>query len=480
MENDRIISGLFWKALERFGVLGAQFIIQVVLARLLGPDSYGLLAIMMVFISIANIFVQNGFSTALIQNEKVNEKDYSSVFWMTMVIALVAYIVIFLIAPFIGRAYNDEIVGPFRVLALILFPGALNSVQLAKVTREMKFRKIFYSNLSGAVISGIVGIIMAYAGLGLYSLVGQSLLNTVIVCIVMRFTSGFSISFVIDRTRIKEFFSFGWKLTVSSILNTITENIRSMAIGMKFDTTMLGYYERGMQFPQYGINVVQGTVQSVLLPAMSEQQNDRERARNIMRNAISLSAYLIFPMMAGLAAVSKSFVGFLLTEKWMASVPYMQIYCVVFAFWPVHVTNLQAMNSVGRSDLYLKLEIIKLAYGLPVLAIVLYFAKTPIAVAVSSLLLIPVGWFTNAYFNKRLIGYGFVDQVRDVAPSIALSLSMFVVVYLINKAEMGYLVTMCTQIGIGIIFYLTMSIVTKNRNYSKLRGIILNVINSKK
>lgn len=481
MENNRILSGLFWKALERFGVLGIQFIIQIALARLLDPDSYGLLAIMMVFISIANIFVQNGFSTALIQNKKVNEKDYSSVFWMSLAIALVAYAVIFLIAPLIGRVYkSDEIVAPLRVLALILFPGALNSVQLAKVTREMMFRKIFYSNLSGVVLSGIVGIAMAYWGFGLYSLVGQSLLNTVIVCIVMRFTSGFKISFAVDLKRVKEFFSFGWKLAISSILNTITENIRSMSIGIKFDTAMLGYYERGMQFPQYGINVVQGTVQSVLLPAMSEHQDDKERARSIMRNAISLSAYLIFPIMAGLAAVSKSFVGLLLTEKWMPSVPYMQIYCFIFAFWPIHVTNLQAMNSVGRSDLYLRLEIIKQAYGLPVLAIALYFAKMPIAVAVSSLVLIPVVWFTNAYFNKRLIGYGFWDQVRDVMPSLALSLSMFVLVLFINKAGMGYLVTICIQIGAGIFFYLAMSIITKNKNYIRLRGILLDLFKFKK
>ena len=245
MENDRIISGLFWKTLERFGVLGIQFIIQIILARLLDPDSYGMLAIMMVFISVANILVQNGFSTALIQNRQVDEKDYSSVLWMSMVIALTIYVAIYLGAPFVGRVYkNDAIVAPLRVLSLMLFPGALNSVQLAKVTREMMFRKIFYSNLSGAVLSGIAGITMAYLGFGLYSLVWQSLLNVVIVCVVMRFSSGLKILFAIDKTRVKEFFSFGWKLAVSSILNTITENIRSMVIGVRFDIAMLGFYER--------------------------------------------------------------------------------------------------------------------------------------------------------------------------------------------------------------------------------------------
>lgn len=468
-DNKRIINGLIWKGLERFGVLGVQFIIQIILARLLSPNDYGVLALMMIFVSVANILVQNGLNTALIQNKEVTEDDYSYVFWFSFLIACGIYIIIFISSPLIGRLYDhDNIVFPLRCLALMLLPASLNSIQLARVSRQMQFRKIFFSNLAGAVTSGVIGILLAYKGAGLYALVAQSLSNVMAVCIVMRATSGLRIRFKFDFDRVKVFFSFGWKLAVSSILNTITENIRSMSIGLKFDAAALGYYERGMQFPQYGINVIQGTVQSVMLPAMSENQDNKTEAKRIMKNAISISAYLVFPMLAGMAAVAKSFIGLLLTDKWMASVPYMQIYCIIFAFYPIHVSNLQAMNSVGRSDLYLKLEIIKQVYGLVFLAVVLVLAKTPLFIAISGVALIPLGWFVNSFYNKELIGYSFGEQVKDVMPSLLMSTTMFLIVMSMNFIGMGYLKTLIAQIIVGLVVYLMMSIITRNREFIKL------------
>lgn len=468
-DNKRIINGLIWKGLERFGVLGVQFIIQIILARLLSPNDYGVLALMMIFVSVANILVQNGLNTALIQNKEVTEDDYSYVFWFSFLIACGIYIIIFISSPLIGRLYDhDNIVFPLRCLALMLLPASLNSIQLARVSRQMQFRKIFFSNLAGAVTSGVIGILLAYKGAGLYALVAQSLSNVMAVCIVMRATSGLRIRLKFDFERVKVFFSFGWKLAVSSILNTITENIRSMSIGLKFDAAALGYYERGMQFPQYGINVIQGTVQSVMLPAMSENQDNKTEAKRIMKNAISISAYLVFPMLAGMAAVAKSFIGLLLTDKWMASVPYMQIYCIIFAFYPIHVSNLQAMNSVGRSDLYLKLEIIKQVYGLVFLAVVLVLAKTPLFIAISGVALIPLGWFVNSFYNKELIGYSFGEQVKDVMPSLLMSTTMFLIVMSMNFIGMGYLKTLIAQIIVGLVVYLMMSIITRNREFIKL------------
>lgn len=478
-DNKQIINSIIWKGFERFGVLGTQFVIQIILARMLDPDDYGMLALMMVFVSIANILVQNGLNTALIQNKDVKEEDYSSVFWVSFFLACVIYALIYVFAPVIGRLYNrDDIIVPLRCLALMLLPASLNSIQLARVTRQMQFKKIFFSNLAGAAVSGAAGITSACCGGGLYALIVQSLTNVITVCAVMRITSGLRICLKCNLGRAKVFLSFGWKLAVSSILNTLTENIRSMAVGLKFDAAALGYYERGMQFPQYGINVIQGTVQSVMLPAMSQNQEDTAKVKSIMKNAMSVSAYLVFPMLAGLAGIAESFIGLFLTDKWMASVPYMQVYCLVFAFYPIHVSNLQALNAMGRSDLYLKLEVIKQAYGLLVLAAVLAAAGTPLSIPVSSAVLIPLGWYVNAYYNKKLTGYGFWEQACDVMPSLIMSVIMYGIVTRINMFGLGYFKTIVIQILTGIAVYFGMSFLTNNREFKKISGFIYSLINN--
>ncbi|MBQ7917165.1 MAG: lipopolysaccharide biosynthesis protein, partial [Firmicutes bacterium] len=323
MNKNSIISGLIWKVLERFGVQGVQFVLQVVLARILDPEHYGVLSLMIVFTTLANVFIQTGFNTALIQAQDIAEDDYSSIFWVSSGIAVLLYVMLFLAAPIIGDFYNmPDIVIPFRVLALMLLPGAMQSVQLAKVSREMNFRKVFFSNVGGIVISGIVGIILAYLGAGIWALVVQTMLNVVVSTIVMCFTVNWHPHFVCDYRRVLVLFSFGWKLLVSGLIDTLYQDLRSLVIGKKYDSGTLGYYNRGKQFPQFIINAVNGAVQSVMLPAMSIEQNDKMRVKMLARNSIMISSYIIFPMMAGLEGVSSPLVSLLLTEKWLTCVPY--------------------------------------------------------------------------------------------------------------------------------------------------------------
>ena len=263
---------LMWKLLERFGVQGVQFVLQIILARLLLPEHYGVLSIMLIFTTLANVFVQNGFNTALIQNPDVTEEDYSSVFWISLGFAGILYGVMYFIAPLIATFYKmPDIVQPFRVLSLMLIPGALNSIQLAKVSREMDFKKIFTSNIGGILVSGIVGILLAYMGFGIWALVFQTLLNIVFACIVMLFTVKWKLRFRCNLSRIKVLLSFGWKLLVSSLLDTLYQDLSSLVIGKKYNSDTLGFYNRGKQFPQFIINAINGSVQSVLLPAMSEK-----------------------------------------------------------------------------------------------------------------------------------------------------------------------------------------------------------------
>ena len=405
-------SALIWKLLERFGVQGVSFFLQIILARLLDPHHYGMLSMMIVFTSLANVFVQTGFNTSLIQNKDVTEEDYSSVFWVSLAIAIILYGILFFASPLIADFYRmQEIVTPFRVLALILIPGAFNSVQLAKVSREMDFKKVFYSNVGGTLISGITGIILAYKGFGIWALVVQNLLNIIVACIVMLFTVAWRPRFICNISRVKILFSYGWKLLVSALLDTLYQDIQGLVIGRKYDSATLGFFNRGKQFPQFLINAINGAVQSVLLPAMSALQDKKEEVKRVMRQSMTLSAFIIFPMMAGLAGISETLVKLLLTEKWLPCVPYIKLFCFSFAFWPVQTCNLSAINAMGRSDIFLKLEIIKKSYGMAVLIIAVVFFNTPLAIAATGLVTALLSCFVNAFPNKKLINYSFKKQI---------------------------------------------------------------------
>lgn len=465
MQN-KIISGMLWKLLERFGVQGVQFVLQIVLARLLDPEHYGVLSLMVIFTSLANIFVQSGFNTALIQNKDVTDEDYSSVLWVSLSISICLYGVLFFVAPWIAEFYNmPDIVAPFRVLSLMLIPGAFNSVQLAKISREMDFKQVFKSNLLAIISSGITGIILAYIGVGLWALVAQSLVNVVVVCVVMWFTVKWRPQFICNFERIKVLFSFGWKLLVSSLLNTLYADLNSLIVGKKYDSGTLGYYNRGKQFPQFVINAINGAVISVMLPAMSERQDDKYSVKKLMRTSISLSAYIIFPMMAGLAAVAAPLVELLLTDKWLSCVPYMQIYCFTLAFYPVHSCNLQAINAMGRSDLFLKLEIIKKIYGIIILAIAVFCFDSPIAIALTGIISTLISWVVNASPNKKLVSYSYFEQIIDVLPSLIMSFIMCGCVLFVGRLNLNIILLLVVQVFVGIIVYLLLSILLKPSAY---------------
>lgn len=472
---------LFWKLLERFGVQGIQFVLQIVLARLLSPEHYGVLSIMIVFTNIANVFVQRGFNTALIQNKDVTEEDYSSVFWVSLAIASGLYVLMFFAAPLIAEFYQmPDIVAPFRVITLMLIPGAINSVQVAKVTRSMDFRKIFYSGLGGILIAGAAGIALACMGAGLWALVAQSLLNVLVSCIVMLFTVKWRPRFICNVKRIRVLFSYGSKLLVSGLLDVFYQNIQSLVVGKKYSADTLGYYNRGQQFPQFAINAINDAVQSVLLPAMSAKQDDRQQVKTVMRNAIMLSSYVVFPMMAGLAAVSEALIQVVLTDKWLPAVPYMQIYCFTFAFHPVHSCNLQAINAMGRSDIFLKLEVIKKSIGITALIFSVFCFDSPVAIALTGAFTTLISCAINAYPNKKLIGYSYMEQVKDMVPSFICAIGMCVVVLLVGMLNLRPVVVLVLQVITGVTSYLGISMVVRPEPFNMVLSLIKGIFGKEK
>lgn len=471
--NRSISNGFVWNLLERFGVLGIQFVLQIVLARLLDPEHYGMLSLMVIFTTLASVFVQKGFSSALIQNKDVTENDYSSVFWLSFAVAVLIYILMFLSAPFIAAYYNmHDLIAPFRVLSLILLPGAFNSVQLAKISREMDFKKVFFSNIAAVVVAGISGIVVAILGGGLWALVVQSLLNVVVASIVMWHTVSWKPRLIFDLNRVKVLFSFGWKILVSNLLSTLYQDLSSLVIARKYSGSTLGYYNRGKHFPQFLMNAINTSVQAVMLPAMSASQSEQNRVKRLTRHSIMLSSYVVFPMMAGLAAVAKPLISLILTDKWLPSVPFMQAYCFVFAFYPVHSCNLQAINAIGRSDIFLKLEVIKKAIGLVSLIIAVGVFDSPLIIAFSSAFTTIISFFINAYPNKRLINYTYLEQIKDILPSLFACLLMLLGVVAVGNVGIGPFQTMVLQILTGFVLYIAISKIMNMKPYNLILDMV--------
>lgn len=465
--------------MEGGGTQGIQFIIQIILARLLLPEQFGTIAIVMVFIHVAQVFVQSGFGTALIQKKNVDEEDFSSIFYLSLTIAVFLYSIIFLIAPAIAEFYSMPILIPvLRVLSLILFSGAFNSIQYSYVSRNLQFKKLFKSSLGAMLISGIFGVAAAYNGLGIWALVIQQLTNQISISIIMWFTIEWRPKLVFSITKVKDLFSFGWKLLASSLLNVFYLEIRTLFIGRLYSSSALGFYNRGEQFPKLIVNNINGSIDAVMLPTLSALQDNKKRAKEMMRRSIVTSSFLIFPMMIGMAVVAEPLVIIVLTEKWIPAVPFLQMFSISYALMPIHTANLQAINAMGRSDIFLRLEIIKKVIGLTILAISLPLGVY--AIAMGQVLSGIISTFINAYPNKQILSYSYKEQLTDIMPSFFISVIMGVIVYSINYLTISEWQILILQVGAGTAIYIGLAKVFKNESYGYLLETVKQLIKEKK
>ena len=482
-DNSRsvVLKSLIYKFSERFGCQGISFVVQIILARLLDPSDYGVLTLLTIFITVSQVFVQSGLNTALIQRKDVTEKDYSSVFYLSLFIAIILYGILFFAAPFIADFYDmPQLKNVLRVLAIILIPGAFNSIQNAKIAKEMKFKQLMYCTLISVIISGSIGIAMAYMGFGVWALVGQQLSNQISICIIMLLVVKWRPVFVFEMKRIKILFSFGWKLLCSNLISVIYENLRSLVIGKKYNSGILGYYNRGKQFPELIFNNINGAIQSVMLPALSKEQNDKAKMKSMMRRSIVTSSYIIFPLVVGLAVVAEPLISLLLTDKWLPCVPYLRVYCFIFAFYPIHTANLQALNAQGRSDKYLQLEIIKKSYGIVTLIITVFCFDSPLAIALGGAVTTLISCIVNASPNKKLLNYSYPEQMKDILPSMAISVIMGTVVYCVLFLGLVNWLTIIIQIVVGIVVYILLSEVFKLDCYLYLKNMIFGILKKRK
>jgi len=468
-QNDKrkVITSLFWKLMERGGVQGINFLVQIILGRLLLPEDFGAIAIVTVFITLSNVFVQSGLNTALIQKRDSDDIDFSSVFYLSTFLAAVLYMLLFIFSPFIADYYSSpQLTNVLRVLAITLFFGAFNSIQNAYVARNMMFKLLFFSTLGSIIISGIVGIIAAYSGLGVWSLVLQQITQKLSVSIILWFTVKWRPQLKFSLSRVKVLFSFGWKLLASSLLNNLYIDIRTLIVGRLYASSMLGFYNRGEQFPKLIVTNIDGAIQSVMLPTLSNEQDNIKRVKEMVRRAIVSSSLLIFPMMVGLAVVAEPLIKVLLTDKWLPAVPFLQIFCISYSIMPIHTANLQAINALGRSDVFLKLEILKKIIGIIILIISLRFGI--FALAWGLVLSGVISSFINAYPNKKLLNYSYIEQWKDIMPSLLISLLMGSIVYMLNFLNIAELLKLILQVVVGVAAYILLAKLLKVEGFSYL------------
>lgn len=469
--KSKVFSGLIWKFGERITAQLISLLVSIILARLLSPDEYGAVAIVMIFITLANVFVSSGFGNALIQKKDADNLDFSSVFYINIAIGIALYIVIFCIAPFVANFYDMPILSPtLRVLGIRIVIASINSVQQAYVSRNMLFKRFFWSTLFGTLVSGIVGVVMAYHGFGVWALVAQYLTNTCTDTVVLWFTVRWRPCLQCSFSRAKGLFSYGWKLLLSGLLDTGYKQLRSLIIGRKYSSSDLAYYNQGDKYPALLVTNINASISSVIFPAMAQCQDDRTKVKSMTRRAIQISSFVLWPCMLGVAAIAKPLVVFLLTDKWLPCVPYIRIFCFTYGLWPIHTANLQAINAVGRSDLFLKLEISKKIVGM--VAILVSMNYGPLVMAYSLVVTDLIATVINAFPNKELLNYGYFEQIKDMMPSFVIALVMALIIYPIQNLDFSNIITIIIQVLLGASIYITLAILTKQKSLTYLLGLI--------
>lgn len=470
-KGNSILSNFIWRFLERTGAQLVSVAVSILLARILTATDYGTVALMNVFINILAVFINGGFGNSLIQKKDSDDLDFSSVFYAQMTICIVIYIGIFICAPGIADFYDiPELKNMIRVLGITLLISGVKNIQMAYVSKHMIFRKFFFATLGGTIGAAFVGLSLAFAEYGAWALIGQSLFNNFVDTVILWVTVKWRPKRAFSFERLKRLFSYGWKLLISGLLDVGYNNLRSLIIGKLYSTDDLAYFDKGKSWPNLIVTNVNTSIDSVLLPSLSAEQDNRARVKAMTRRAIKTSTYVMAPLLMGLAFCGEPLVRFLVTERWLPSVPFQIIFCITFMFYPIHTANLNAIKAMGRSDLFLLLEIVKKIVGLVIL-----FISVPhgvMAMAYSLLVSSVIGQIINTWPNRKLLGYGYFEQLKDILPGILLAVFMGGCVYWIKYLPVNILVILVIQFFMGASIYLGGSLLFKMESFTYLYNIL--------
>lgn len=477
-DRDKILGGFVWKFAERMSSQGVSFIISIVLARILMPEQYGVIAMIQVFIAIANVFVTSGFTASLIQKKDADELDFSTIFYCTLSTSIVMYAILFFSAPLIASFYKmPELTILTRVFGLSLIITSYQTVQQAYVSRHMIFRKNFYATTVATVLSGIIGVIMAYKGFGVWALVAQTLLSIAFNTLTLMAIVPWKPKLIFSWDRARSLMSYGSKILASTLVNTIYKEFNQLIIGKFYTASDLALYNRGRHMPHLVVTNMDTTIRSVLFPAMSNYSDDAERIKSMLRRGIRTGSYISFFCLTLLAVCSKPIVLILLTEKWAACIPYMQIYCLSQMFMMMSGYNLQALKALGKSDEVLKLEVFKK----PVFIIVIFIA--------ASISVKAVVWATvvNSIYalamnlgpTRRNFDYTLKQQIMDLLPASVLCLLVYAAALPLTYLDLNNFLMLFLQVIVAAAVYIGASILFKVDSFYYCRNMIKDIFNKK-
>ena len=469
--KSKTVKGVVWSSIERFSTQGVQFLIMIIMARLLTPKDYGLIGMLAIFLAVAQSLIDSGFSQALIRKQDRTDVDNSTVFYFNIVVSSALYLILFIAAPFVADFYNQpELTSVMRVVCLGVILNSLAVVQRALLTVRIDFKTQAKASLSAAVISGCIGIVLAYCGFGVWSLVVQQLLNLSVNTLLLWIFSKWRPIAVFSWKSFHELFAFGSKLLASGLLDTLYRNIYPIVIGKLFSASSLGHYTRAHQFSEFPSSNVTGIIQRVTYPILCGIQDETERLEAVYRKFLKLSAFIIFPLMIGMSAVARPFIDIVLGKQWGFCGQLLQIICFAMMWYPIHAINLNLLQVKGRSDLFLRLEIIKKILGITVLCITAPFGL--VVMCYGQIFNSIVALVINTYYTGKLINVGFIRQMKDLLPTILLSLTMFGAILLVNGFIEANIYRLVIGILVGIIVYSSGSYIFKFKELQTLFSLI--------
>ena len=477
-KKSKVVSNLIWRFFERFGAQAVNIVVGIILARKLGRGPAGDIAVIMAVITILRTFADSGMGNALIQKKEADDLDFSSVFFFNLGFSLILYAGLFLAAPFLSRFYdNPDYVPILRVLGLLVVLSGLYNVQQAYVAKTLQFKRFFFATLGGTLVSAVLSLTMAYRGFGIWALVALQLSSFAVNTVILWFTVEWRPRRMFSFARLKGLLSYGWKLLVAAFLDTVYLQLYPLIIGARYPKEELGQFDKGRNWPDQITQSINASIDAVLLPVLSAEQDDKTRVRDMTRRAIKTSSYVMMPLMMGLAACAKPLVHLLLGDEWMPCVPFLQIFCVIYAFYPLHTANLNAIKAMGRSDVFLKLEIIKKLLETTVLFITVRYGV--LAMALGELGCSIASQLINAWPNRKLLDYSYLHQLRDMLPAILLSAAMAALVGLLLLLKLGDLPTLLLQVPLGAAFYVLGSWLLKIDSFLFLWELVLKFLHKK-
>lgn len=470
----KVFSSVIWVLLEKFTAQGLQFILSVFLARILLPQDYGVVALITVFIQIANVFIIDGFNCALIQKKDSDDLDFSSVFYLTSFISLILFVSMFFCAPYISDFYNQPVLTLMtRIFAFSFFYTPLASCQYAYIEKNLMFKIYFLRSVICILISGIAAVVFAMnvdSENRVWALVVQQLVSGVMNSVILWFSIPWRPKLMFSFNRVKGLFSYGWKFVFSGILDNIFKNINNLVIGKQYDAKSLGIYNRGFQFSAIIANNFTPALKNVAFPSISSKNDEIEAVKNITRRFAQLNAYILFPFLAGLAAVAKPLVLFLLTEKWIDCVPYLQLSCAYFIFYYMNQTNMTAINALGHSGVYLCYEIIKKVITVGILIVSLQYGI--LAIAVGQLIAGFISSILNIYPSFKILKYKVSEQIKDLLLPFILSVFMGISIWFVTLFPIPEIFVLIIQVAAGILIYLILSILFKLESFTYLLDLL--------